>query len=77
MATIESRSWKRSVVIGAILVAGAISACWTVYSQWPEKQPPAAPPEQFMETFQTANKVDPENWDRMWRKAGKTPPPAR
>ena len=73
MATTNARSWWWLAVVAA-LTAGAASALWAGFGR-PE-QPPAMPPEQFMEKFKEADKVDRENWERMWREAGKKPPPA-
>ncbi|VTS02706.1 unnamed protein product [Gemmata massiliana] len=75
METTKSRSWGQWMGIGAILVAGALSVWWTVNNVMGETQPPGAPPEKFMETFKSADEIDRANWDRMWKDAGKKPPP--
>ncbi|AMV22926.1 hypothetical protein VT84_00850 [Gemmata sp. SH-PL17] len=75
METTNPWSWGRRSAVGAILVAGALSVWWTVNNVMGETQPPAAPPEKFMETFKSADEIDRANWDRMWKDAGKKPPP--
>ncbi len=74
MATTKSGSWAQWAAVGAALVVGAAAIWWTASGMW-ETQPPALPPEKFMEAFKAADAVDRENWERMWRDAGKKAPP--
>lgn len=69
--------WRRPIVSIPILVAGVLAVGWIIYSLWPDPQPPAMSPEKFAETFKAADQQDKENWDRMWKEAGKKPPPTR
>lgn len=78
MEDTELRPWsQRPLVRGVIVVAGLFAITGTAYQFWPESQPSATPREQFVETFQIADQTDKDNWNRMWREAGKKPPPAR
>ncbi len=75
MATTKPRAWWVWPVIVAVLAAGA-GSIWVTASTMREKQPPAMPPEKFMEAFKAADAVDRENWEKMWKDAGKKAPPA-
>lgn len=73
MAATESNWSGPPIAIGAILTL-ATAVCWIAYSLWPASQPPAMAPEKFMEAFKEADKVDRQNWEKMWRSAGEEPP---
>lgn len=78
MQTIEADGWttRKKAIVGAILIAGLVGiySTWQTVSRMWEKQPPAMAPEKFVETFKAADQVDRDNWEKMWKAAGKAPP---
>jgi ABC-type phosphate transport system auxiliary subunit len=76
--TIESEAWttRKKAIVGVILIAGILGvvSIWSSVSKMWETQPPAMPPEKFVETFKAADQVDRENWEKMWKEAGKKAP---
>lgn len=71
MATTETGfSWPK-LVAGLVVVAAAVAGWWVI-NRPPEQR--AMSPEEFKEAFQKADAIDRENWEAMWKAAGKKPP---
>jgi len=72
----QPASWRSPWTI-ALLVGGGI-AVWCVISlaRAEFQQPTAASPAEVERMFQESETIDRHNWEEMWKRAGKNPPPA-
>ena len=64
---------RKGIVL--LILAGGIFAAWRSASRlWPPQQGTLSP-EAFQEVFRESERIDRENWETMWREAGRKPPP--
>lgn len=71
------RWWEHPVAVATILILGVASVAWSLYSAWPQEQPPVMNSQEANEYMESHHKKEREEWDKMWKKAGKQPPPFR
>lgn len=58
-----------------LILAGGMIAAWRAASRlWPPRQEMLSP-EAYQEAFRESEQIDRQNWDKMWRSAGRKAPP--
>ncbi|QEL15176.1 hypothetical protein [Limnoglobus roseus] len=72
-----TESWPLWQKVAAVAVVLGVSAggLWLVVSALFPPRPAPMTAEEFQSAFRKADAEDRENWEKMWRAAGKTPPP--
>lgn len=64
---------RRGIVL--LILAGGVIAAWRSASRlWPPRQEMLSP-EAYQEVFRESERIDRENWEKMWRDAGRKAPP--
>ena len=74
MASFSELTPARKVIVVLILAGSVASLWWSVALLWPVRQQ-AMSPEAFQEVFRESERIDRENWEKMWRDAGRKAPP--
>ncbi|MES2788327.1 MAG: hypothetical protein V4719_01815 [Planctomycetota bacterium] len=67
--------WKQILVVVLLLVA-TVMGIQTISSLWSGGVVATAmPPEELRSVIQNSEANDRENWNKMWKKSGRKPPP--